>query len=1052
MLSWSAEFNTYGDDTSDNDDDDDSTERLPPPVKRTFASTAPIPVLSTTSSASASLSVSGSTAAPLPPLSRSPRLRSVASGSVAAELEHVRSPASLHSLASMRSSSASSVLSSTTAKSSACSFDAAAPPVGVLEAADNARPGRGYSVTGSDAYVLVDDDGASADDEHALVVVDDRDLQLYSSCSVSTAYTDGSDPYERPSQAATPQSSTMATVASLRRADDRDWTGEWLALLDAPLLERGQRMAQLRQEFVEASEALAKLIVDQRGVPEAQRTLVPVSGGVCGGQKFFRAGIFAKYCVDVGGIFGSDHKAMKAGALDALGLQTFANFALDLNVNVPLLAVVDYSGHRIVTMSTLPISNQTLVYGSPDGGARVRRTGPLAEVIDQACAWLNLAEHDVGGASLRGPFDLEGHDVDGVWFAVDFARLLPPEAPLSSEARVKDRGCCFYKLLRPEFCRRWRTALCADGFTRFSTPALNRELTAATLFLRNTLVPRLARELLLADAAAPRATDRSVQQACADLVRHIHFVGVNIRHLGLVATAMQSEGAMPPVKRVLLLEMIARIVKNRLRAMWRALPSAAPGAHWRRVFDFLATVFDSANEENAFWWTVEVKLALRTEFDYQLSATELSESWDVRAVRFDDQVDFVRALYGRVTLLAGFALSTDGDFVGALRKRAAIQLIASSKPFSIAPRLEADCLVETARKSDADSATTLYELAFVKYEAVLRANTDDLPCLLNFAIALHRAAKLIANRGARDRAEAHFVRSQSLLHSALELLGLQEPGAGSRPERRVSSLRDLFVDPAAPGVAIDSSTAFRVLLILANSYLAHAIMRNTKPVEPPAAAAKAPVGALRRSVALLSLHVPPEAVQWPVESIVQRLRLAVGLYERASGFVEQAHNDSLMLLNWAFAHHLLGQLEPRVAVALEHFERAKTLYDDACGLLCDSAVPFKRTGIAHIERCVWLRKRVPMHTPADVEKQLAEAERLLRRAEQLEQGSGAFYLGCTFALRGDEANARLWLDKALETARRETLPSADEALRSEWLADVRERPWFAQWLKRLGGV
>lgn len=102
-----------------------------------------------------------------------------------------------------------------------------------------------------------------------------------------------------------------------------------------------------------------------------------------------------------------------------------------------------------------------------------------------------------------------------------------------------------------------------------------------------------------------------------------------------------------------------------------------------------------------------------------------------------------------------------------------------SKPLSAAPRLEADCLVEIARKASnpastlsSDDQARLYELAFQKYDLVLKQNTDDVAAMTNYALALHRYAKDVTNAGRRSDACAHFRRSQTLLLQALELLGV----------------------------------------------------------------------------------------------------------------------------------------------------------------------------------------------------------------------------------------------------------------------------------------
>jgi len=1046
LLSWSAEFGLYGtEDDSDSLSSSSSSSSHQPRVSG-FSATAPVLSVSAAShTTTADSSLSSSAHSAHQALAKSPRLLGKMPSTVAAELEHVRVAA--HSLSSMRSSSASNVSAplASMRSSSASVPHLSTASFGVL---DGDVPYRAYEPEREPEPSRADDCAAAIDE-----VVDAECLRLYSSSSTSSSYRDS---YDRPVPASEDVKAppiTKSSLASLRSETDRRWTDEWLSALGAPVSERGERMSVLTAEFVRESEALARRIVDERSAPDSERTLRPIAGGICGGAKFYRDGIFCKYAVD-NGVFGrDDRKAAKTAGLEKLGLQAFCSISLELDVNVPLMSVVDYAGFRLVTMSAVELSDATLVYGSADGGASVRRREPTASVIDQVCEWLNLAPHDVGGVRLAGPFDLEGHVVHGnggslVW-AVDFARIFPPEAPLKGAADV---GGLFYRQLRPEFCRRWRKPLCADGFTRFSTPAHNTELRAATDFLRGTLVNSLASELLA--GATPQKDAASVQQACVALCHDLHFAGVNVRHLGLIAAAVTLQvGAaqMPTLKRTLLLEMIARIVKNRLRALWRELPSLRPGGSWRRQYDYLACVFDARHDDNEFWWRVELKLALTTEFGYALTPAERVESWDVRAVRFDDcPVDFVEAVFSRVSCLAGFSFDAP-DFaatLAAIRENRGIRLHVSSKPFSMAPRLEADAMADTARGSltlNADEREQLYELAFAKYESVLGSQTDDVSTVINYAIALHRSAKLAANRGARDRAERQFVRSQSLLQMALELLGLEKAAVGGQLERRMSSMRSLFDDEGGVSRQADPQVAFRVLLVYANSLLAQAILRSSRAATVPEAA-PLPVGQLRRSVALLSL---PQAAddnnnsnspQARSDATADLLQLSLLLYARAANVNAQFAGDSLMLMNWAYAHHLSALQSPSTSAATRHFERARVLYRDACNVVPHSAVPLRRAAIQLLDEAAWHRARSDAASQAPA---LDEAERLLLRAES----DNGFFLACVDAMRGNAQLAKTRLE-SLTASELAAAPSAADAAQSEWLSSVRREPWFEEWLKR----
>jgi hypothetical protein len=85
------------------------------------------------------------------------------------------------------------------------------------------------------------------------------------------------------------------------------------------------------------------------------------------------------------------------------------------HLNLPMMALVDYRGFRVIAMSVLPIKGKSLIYGSKDAGATVFNTDPKFNLMmDEAGKKLNLASHLCGTdpnnlKELRSPCDIEGH-------------------------------------------------------------------------------------------------------------------------------------------------------------------------------------------------------------------------------------------------------------------------------------------------------------------------------------------------------------------------------------------------------------------------------------------------------------------------------------------------------------------------------------------------------------------------------------------------------------------------------------------------------------------
>jgi hypothetical protein len=122
---------------------------------------------------------------------------------------------------------------------------------------------------------------------------------------------------------------------------------------------------------------------------------------------------------------------MKAAAHDLRGLQQYYACGIQ-GLHVPLvfvhflcsssflnwnffekMALIDYRGFRVTAVSIIPVSSNTLQYGSSDGGATVMMGNEeLNKKIFQAGELLNLKAHKVcpkDPKTINSCADLEGH-------------------------------------------------------------------------------------------------------------------------------------------------------------------------------------------------------------------------------------------------------------------------------------------------------------------------------------------------------------------------------------------------------------------------------------------------------------------------------------------------------------------------------------------------------------------------------------------------------------------------------------------------------------------
>ena len=88
----------------------------------------------------------------------------------------------------------------------------------------------------------------------------------------------------------------------------------------------------------------------------------------------------------------------------------------------------------MIATSLLPIGNQSLVYGSDDGGQTVHKSSKrMNKIMKAAGMFLKMKPHRVGFRDpkiIYGPCDIEGHlGRDNKFYVCDTARCFAPEVP-----------------------------------------------------------------------------------------------------------------------------------------------------------------------------------------------------------------------------------------------------------------------------------------------------------------------------------------------------------------------------------------------------------------------------------------------------------------------------------------------------------------------------------------------------------------------------------------------------------------------------------------------
>lgn len=245
---------------------------------------------------------------------------------------------------------------------------------------------------------------------------------------------------------------------------DRAWDEEFQELLDCtvptPSVETAAALTRLLREFHAAACAIAELIVAEelaaveRTDPEARILRSIDAGGVAGGLKFSAGGLFFKLVSDQAGLYGSVQAAARVAGLELAGASLLASQVQfesgpgeasssqpgkhPAPLRPPLMTCVDVAGRRVLVFARLAINDDSLVYGSPDAGRTVRCDAEAHARMQAMARALNIAQHAVGPlhapVQLAGPVDIEVHRTGGRLYALDTARLMPPDATALCDA------------------------------------------------------------------------------------------------------------------------------------------------------------------------------------------------------------------------------------------------------------------------------------------------------------------------------------------------------------------------------------------------------------------------------------------------------------------------------------------------------------------------------------------------------------------------------------------------------------------------------------------
>eukprot|EP01124_Arcella_intermedia_P006830 TRINITY_DN14123_c0_g1_i2.p1 TRINITY_DN14123_c0_g1~~TRINITY_DN14123_c0_g1_i2.p1 ORF type:complete len:1045 (-),score=251.80 TRINITY_DN14123_c0_g1_i2:2007-5141(-) len=381
-----------------------------------------------------------------------------------------------------------------------------------------------------------------------------------------------------------------------QEASISDWDKVFGALrkVEEKRVEDLESMALLGNQFSHRAATLAKTIVAEQHISTDKKKIQPINaGGLAGGKKFEVNGLFFKYPVDAkvskdewlyGGGNPNDLDAAKACNSDIKGFTYFMIADKKAKFEVPLFALIDYQGFRLTVTTTLPLTKDTLVYGSNDAGKSMACDPAIHQELNTIAQTLNLRPHlatkNAVNSALCG--DIEIHLINSknnekIYYALDLARLFPPASPLPGYPH----GSVFFRMLRPELVRKYPNPLSSDGLSNWQckdpfAEAMDTDIRLATEYVMN-MIGNLKKEIAENKKVYLQLIQRSLGKITKspningilnkdEIIRELHSRGINFRYTAYLVVQLNNEPKFPELVVHLMDIMVARVAKN----YWRA--------------------------------------------------------------------------------------------------------------------------------------------------------------------------------------------------------------------------------------------------------------------------------------------------------------------------------------------------------------------------------------------------------------------------------------------------------------------------------------------------
>jgi hypothetical protein len=321
--------------------------------------------------------------------------------------------------------------------------------------------------------------------------------------------------------------------------------------------------------------------------------------------------------------YGSEFAALKLVSREIQASRyILQNEAYRQGIFLPLCCVTEWRGSRVLAIAELP---PRLIRKNKTGRmfevATLRAGQRLFVGFMKSIGFLShqmvidgKMEEIVGGCDTQL---LQGDDFR--FYCLNVGVCLPqfPKQPWSEDYSH------MYEKIRPELLKRCVQNLNSDAFSLAAGRHLE-EVNCSMKGIHNDLIKNLIPAIaMLADSAA-----NSGVLSMETLPKMLHEKGINMRYLGLIWSQLKNKTS----RKILLSEMAARVIKQRLRNIWRAsqnLGALSVHAHYVQTHRYLKEVFC---DWKAIEWN-EINKDLIKKYFYTFDLPTTVAAWQERVLQ-----------------------------------------------------------------------------------------------------------------------------------------------------------------------------------------------------------------------------------------------------------------------------------------------------------------------------------------------------------------------------------------------------------------------------------